>query len=159
MPPTSLINLDKIDFNKLLFDTEEVENINPHRFEMRQIDGIVHLDVEAGEIIAVKHVKEDEFWVRGHIPGRPLFPGVLMVEAAAQMSSFAVIKGLEDQKDKFIGFGGIKNVKFRSQVTPGDTLFILGRFMERRPRRFTMDVQGIVNGTMVFEATVIGMPL
>ncbi|MCF7957192.1 MAG: beta-hydroxyacyl-ACP dehydratase [Phycisphaerae bacterium] len=159
MPPVNLINLEKIDLNKVLYDTQEVEKVNPHRFEMRQIDGIIHLDIEAGEIIAVKHVREDEFWVRGHIPGRPIFPGVLMVEASAQMSSFAAIKSIEGENDRFIGFGGIKNVKFRSQVTPGDTLYILGRFIERRPRRFTMDVQGIVNGTMVFEATVIGMPL
>ena len=159
MPPINLINLGNIDLNKVLYDTQEVEKVNPHRFEMRQIDGIVHLDVDAGEIIAVKHVREDEFWVRGHIPGRPLLPGVLMVEAAAQMSSFAVIKSFDEPTDRFIGFGGIKNVKFRSQVIPGDTLYILGKFMERRPRRFTMDVQGIVNNTMVFEATVIGMPL
>ncbi len=159
MPPVSLINLEKIDLNKVLFDIEEVEKVNPHRFEMRQIDGIVHLDIEAGEIIAVKNIREDEFWVRGHIPGRPIFPGVLMVEAAAQMSSFAVIKSMKDGTDKFIGFGGIQNVKFRSQVVPGDTLYILGRFVENRPRRFTMAVQGVVNGTMVFEATIIGMPL
>ena len=158
MPPQVLVNLDKIDLDKVIYDTEAVEQVNPHRFEMRQIDGVVHLDVEAGEIVAYKDVKEDEFWVRGHIPGRPLYPGVLMIESAAQMSSFAAMM-LDKDETRFIGFGGIKDVKFRMQVTPGDRLYLSGKFLEIRKRRFTMAVQGFVKGQMVFEATIIGMPI
>jgi len=158
MPPQALVNLDKIDLNNVIYDTQAIEKINPHRYEMRQIDGIVHLDMDAGEIVAYKDVKDDEFWVRGHIPGRPLYPGVLMIEASAQMSSFAAMM-LNQDETRFIGFGGIKDVKFRMQVTPGDRLYLLGKFLENRKRRFTMATQGFVKDQMVFEATVIGMPI
>ena len=157
MPPKWLFDISEIDFNKVVMDTAEIETINPQKFEMRQIDAIIHYAPEKKEIIALKEVKDDEFWVRGHIPGRPIYPGVLMIEAAAQMSSIAAIK--ESKETRFIGFGGIQNVKFRQQVVPGDKLFILGRFLKLSPRKFVMAVQGIVGDRMVFEAEIIGMPL
>ncbi len=157
MPPKWLFDISDIDFNNVVFDTKEIEKINPQKYEMRQIDSIVHYAPEKKEIIALKEVKDDEFWVRGHIPGRPLYPGVLMIEAAAQMSSIAAIK--ETAESRFIGFGGIENVKFRQQVVPGDKLYILGKFIKITPRKFVMAVQGIVNDKMAFEAQIIGMPL
>ncbi len=159
MPPQFLINLDNIDLDNIIYDAEAIEQKNPHRFEMRQIDGIVYLDDTCTDIIAVKNVTDDEFWIRGHIPGRPHHARCLMVEAAAQMSSFAALKRINSDEDLFIGFGGIENVKFRQQVTPGDKLYILGKFIDVRRRRFTMNVQGLVNGKMVFEASIIGMPV
>ena len=80
-----------------------------------------------------------------------------MIEAAAQMVSFAA-KKINDY-DRFIGFGGIDNAKFRGTVTPGCRLYLAGRLVENRPRRVTFDTQGIVNGQMVFEARIIGMPI
>src|ERR1039458_384670 len=77
-------------------------------------------DREAGEIVCYKDISHEEFWIRGHIPGRPLMPGVIMIEAAAQMCSlyFSLVSAM----DKFIGFGGVDEVKFRGQVVPGDKL-------------------------------------
>ena len=157
MPPQLLLDLEKIDLDQIVYDTTAVEEVNPHRFEMRQLDAIVHLDVNEGTIIGYKEVTENEFWIRGHIPSRPLMPGVLMVEAAAQLASFAATKISGDSR--FIGFGGIEDVKFRQQITPGSRLYLLGRFLERRKRRVKLAAQGIVNGQMIFEATIIGMPI
>ena len=157
MPPKWLFDISEIDFDSVVMDAEKIESVNPHRFEMRQIDRIVHYSTENNEIIALKEVRDDEFWVRGHIPGRPIFPGVLMIEAAAQMASIAAI--CETGEERFVGFGGIQDVKFRQQVGPGDKLYILGKFLKKTPRKFTMAAQGIVDGKMVFEAQVIGMPL
>jgi 3-hydroxyacyl-[acyl-carrier-protein] dehydratase len=158
MPPPLLIDLDKIDLNQVIHNADAIEKINPHRFEMRQLDGIVYLDLEGGMAVGFKDVAEDEFWVRGHIPGRPLMPGVLMIEAAAQLSSFCVHK-MNLAQNRFFGFGGIEDVKFRAQVDPGSRLYLLTKFLEIRPRRFKMATQGIVNGQLAFQATIIGMPI
>lgn len=157
MAPPLLLDLQSIDLNRVLYDAAAVERVNPQRYEMRQLDGILHLDLEAGAVLGFKDVREDEFWVRGHVPGRPLLPGVLMIEAAAQLASFCAKTLNQDQR--LVGFGGLDQVKFRAQVVPGQRLYLLGKFLENRPRRFKLAAQGVVNGQLVFEAVIIGMPL
>ncbi len=157
MPPVLFADLSRIDLTKVVYDRAAIEAINPHRYEMQQLDGIVLLDPADSLIIGYKDITEKEFWVRGHIPGRPLMPGVIMVEAAAQMSSIAAKK--INNEERFIGFGGIEEAKFRGQVLPGCRLYMIGKFLENRPRRFKMAVQGVVNGELVFEAIIIGMPM
>ncbi|MCK5175074.1 MAG: beta-hydroxyacyl-ACP dehydratase, partial [Planctomycetes bacterium] len=95
------------------------------------------------------------FWVRGHIPGRPIMPGVIMLEAAAQIASFFMkrIYGLKG----FIGFSGIDKTQFRGTVVPGDRLYMIGHISKVRSRQFSADVQGLVNGEMVFQTRVSGM--
>jgi 3-hydroxyacyl-[acyl-carrier-protein] dehydratase len=160
MPPALLFDLSKIDLTgEPAFDKEAVEKVNPQRFEMQQLDGVLWYDKEKSQILGYKDVTEDEFWIRGHIPERPLMPGVIMVEAAAQLSSF-FLKGIFKEPG-FIGFAGIGNAKFRSVVEPGQKLYMLGQIIKykKRGRRTHVEtqVQGIVNGTMVFETTVAGM--
>lgn len=157
MPPQLIIDLDTIDLDQCIFDAEAIEKVNPHRYEMRQLDGIIYENRDDVTILGYKDVTESEFWVRGHIPGRPLMPGVLMIEAAAQLASFAV-KRINDD-DRFIGFGGVDDVKFRGVVTPPSRLYIMGKLIENRPRRFISLAQGVVDGQMVFQARIIGMPV
>jgi 3-hydroxyacyl-[acyl-carrier-protein] dehydratase len=156
MPPPLLFDLSQIDLTKEpLFYKEAICKVNPQRFEMQQLDGILWYDKEKLLILGYKDVTKDEFWVRGHIPGRPLMPGVIMVEAAAQLSSFFVkeIYGLEG----FIGFAGIDGAKFRSIIEPGKRLYLLGHLTKFKRRKYTCSVQGVVDGTMVFEAVVSGL--
>lgn len=157
MPPTQLIDISQLNWEHPIIDAAQIERVNPQRFEMRHLDGIVHLDEQAGTVAGFKNVTESEFWVRGHIPGRPLMPGVLMLEAAAQLVSYAV-KQLR-QGEGFFGFSGIENVKFRGTVVPPSRLDMIGKLVENRPRRFICDTQGFVAGQMVFEARIIGMPI
>src|SRR5439155_20441440 len=98
-----------------------------------------------------------EFWVPVHLPGRPLLPGVLMIEAAAQMASYMSLR--RSSGVKFMGFAGARDVKFRGQVVPGDRLILIGKEADFRPRRWICDAQGLVNGTLVFEATIVAMPM
>jgi 3-hydroxyacyl-[acyl-carrier-protein] dehydratase len=158
MPPALLTDLSVLDIDQVLFDRKQIESVNPHRYEMQHLDGIVHFDPAEGVIVGFKEVTENEFWIRGHIPNRPIMPGVIMIESAAQLVSFAV-KKLRNDHETFIGFSGIENTKFRGTVAPPAKLLMIGKLVEDRPRRFICDTQGFVDGQMIFESQIIGMPV
>jgi 3-hydroxyacyl-[acyl-carrier-protein] dehydratase len=160
MPPPLLFDLSHMDLEAPpVFDKEAICRVNPQRFEMQQLDGILWYDKEKSQVLGYKDITENEFWIRGHIPGRPLMPGVIMIEAAAQLSSFFVKQIFNEQG--FIGFAGIEEAKFRSTIEPGQRLYLLGQITKYKRRKntthVTTSVQGVVGDTMVFEATVSGM--
>lgn len=154
MPPAFLYDISRIDLNHVLFDQEGIRKANPQRGEMEQLNGIIWSDPDAGRIIGYKDVRDDEFWVPGHIPGRPLLPGVLMIEAAAQLASFYT-RTYVGWKG-FIGFGGATDIRFRQSVVPGKRLLLLTQKMWDRHHRIECKVQGLVDGAMVFECTIVG---
>jgi len=157
MPPPLLFDLSKIDLSaKPVFDKEAINGVNPQKFEMQQLDGILWYDKENMLVLGYKDVTDGEFWIRGHIPGRPLMPGVIMVECAAQLLSFFVKKILG--LDAFIGFASIDSAKFRSTVAPGQRLLLLGKITKFRPgRKYDAYIQGLVNDKLVFETEISGM--
>jgi len=155
MPPPLLFDLSSIDLTQIAFDKEQICQVNPQRYEMQHLDGVIWYDAQRYLILGYKDLTEKEFWIRGHLPDRPLMPGVIMVEAAAQLSSFFVKKilGLEG----FIGFAGIEATKFRATVEPGKRLYLLGHLTKFKRKKYTCAAQGIVDGKMVFETAVSGM--
>lgn len=157
MPPPMFLNPAEIDLKNILFDGDYIRSVNPHRFEFALLDAVVHCDRSAGIYAGYHDVALDAWWVRGHIPGRPLFPGVLMIEAAAQLASFMAKDQL--RLPDFIGFTGVENVRFRGVVSPPCKLLMIGKAVQIKPRRIISDVQGFVNDSMVFEGTIIGMPI
>jgi 3-hydroxyacyl-[acyl-carrier-protein] dehydratase len=158
MPPPVNFDPSQLDLGRVVADHVEILSVNPQRFEMEQLTAIVHLDLEQHLIAGYKDVRPDEFWVRGHMPGYPLLPGVLICEAAAQLCAFYMVKaGL--QSGDFLGFGGMENVRFRGVVKPGDRLVLVAKGRDVHPRRSVFDVQGFVGSTMVFSGDIIGMPL
>ena len=152
MPPRLLFDLSQIDLDGTLHDLDVIRQHNPQRGEMEHLDAIVWSDGPC--VLGRKRVREDEFWIPGHIPGRPLMPGVILMEAAAQVCSFhtATYVGW----DGFIGFGGMEDVKFRASVEPGQTLYILCELFDQRHRRVKGRTQGLVGGNIVFEGVIIG---
>lgn len=150
-----LIDLSTLDLNQSAIDIETIRGVIPHRYEMEQLSGIINFDPDQKIIVGYKDVSDKEFWIRGHIPGRPLMPGVLMLEAAAQLCTYYYKKTTQD--DRFLGFGGIDRVKFRGKVVPGDKLILIAKNKELRSRRAIFDTQGVVDGKLVFEAVIIGM--
>ena len=154
MPPQFLFDLSTIDLNRILFDQEAIREANPQRGDMEMLNAIVHAVPERGEIAGYKDVRDNEFWIPGHIPGRPLFPGVMMIEAGAQLASFYTRKFIG--WTGFIGFGGVDGVKFRNPVSPGVRMYLLGKKLWERHRRVCCNVQGIVEGNLVFEAQITG---
>ncbi len=157
MPPKLLCNLDELDLNNVEADKEDIRSVNPQRYEMEQLDGIIHYDPAEEVVVGFKDVGEEEFWKRGHIPGNPLMPGVLMCEAAAQLCSYYY--GRTQQSDRFLGFAGMQDVKFRAPVKPGDRLVLLASNTEMRRRRATFDTQGVVEDRVIFQAGITGMPM
>jgi len=155
MPPTRLFDLSELDLSKVEYDRQAIAEINPQSFEMSQLDGIIWHDLPKMLCLGYKDLTDHEFWVRGHIPGRPIMPGVIMVEAAAQLCSFFMkrIYGLEG----FIGFSGIDETKFRETVVPGDRLYLLSYVHKVRSRQFSAMVQGVVNDKMAFDTIISGM--
>ena len=155
MPTQSLFDPSQLDGDALLVDKEGIYKINHHGYEFRQLDGICYLNVPTGDIAGVREVRDDEFWVRGHIPGRPIFPGVLMIETAAQLVSYYV-SSIHPERG-FLGFGGVDNVKFRGLVVPGQRILMLGKLLEDRKRRCTGATQAYVDGKLVYQGLITGM--
>ncbi len=153
MPPQLLFDLSTIDLNQVQFGPEQIREVNPHRGEMEMLQGVIWANPE-GEILGYKDIKDNEFWVAGHIPGRPIFPGVLMIETAAQLASFYTKKFIGWKG--FIGFGAADNIRFRGQVLPGQRMLFLAKKIWDRHRRICCRTQGIVEGQLVFEGEIIG---
>ena len=157
MAATPLLDLNQLDLNQVAVDRAGIYSRLPHRHEFMQLDAIVHLDSKAGVAVGLRHIRNDEFWVRGHIPGQPIMPGVLMLETAAQMAAY--LSQEVQPSDKFLAFGGLEDVRFRMAVFPPAKMYIIEKVIEVRPRRTVCDAQGFVDGRLVFEARIIGMPL
>lgn len=159
MPPQVHFDVTTLDHARVLADREAIRRVNPQRHEMEQIDGILLFEPSAHLVIGYKDVRDDEFWVRGHMPAYPLLPGVLICEAAAQLVSYYYSTQMPDFAGDFIGFGGMDNVRFRGPVRPGDRLLLVGKAMRIHRRQCVFNVQGFVGGTMVFEGDVIGIAM
>src|ERR671922_608416 len=102
------------------FGRDEIESIIPHRDPFLFLDEV--LELEPGKrVVARKQVRDDEWFFPGHFPGRPIMPGVIMVEALAQAGAVAVLAG-EENRGKLALFAGIDDVRFKRLVTPGDEL-------------------------------------
>jgi 3-hydroxyacyl-[acyl-carrier-protein] dehydratase len=138
-------------------DIEEIRKHNEQRFEMEQLSGVLLLDKDKELVVTYKDISEDEFWVRGHIPGRPLMPGVIMVESAAQTCSYYY--GRSNPDPRFMGFLGIEQVRFRGTVVPGDRLIVAAHCLELKSRRMSFDCQGFVGPKMVFQCRILGTPV
>jgi 3-hydroxyacyl-[acyl-carrier-protein] dehydratase len=154
-----IIDMSLVDFDNVVADIEEIRKYNPQRFEMEQLTAVVHQDLEKNICVGYKDVTKDDFWVRGHMPNMPLMPGVVMLEAAAQLCSFFTQRH-DLLGAAMVGFGGLENVRFRDPVIPGDRLIlacILSRV--RRNRMIVSRFQGFVRDSIVVEGELKGIPI
>ena len=159
MPVEPLFDLSAVDLTRDVVPLDEIRACVPHRFEFALLDGIVHFDPVTLNAVGYHDAREDGFWVRGHIPGDPIFPGALMIECAAQLSSYCYCKRFGLEQGKFFVFGGIDKVKFRSMVRPGQRLYVLCKDikLDRRHSRFA--VQGFSEDRFCFEGEIIGVQM
>lgn len=160
MPAPALFpNYEELDFNNPMFGIDEIRQVNPQRDDMEQLTAVVHVDRELDGLIGFKDVREDEFWVSGHMPDFPLMPGVILCECAAQLAGFYARK-YDILGGDFLGFGGMNEVRFRRPVFPGDRLILMVKLTNvRKNRRAEFIFQGWVNGKMTFNGEMIGVPI
>lgn len=148
-----------LDLSNVIADQEEIRKYNPQRFEMEQLTAIVYEDLENHVCAGYKDLAYDEFWVRGHMPNMPLMPGVVMLEAAAQMCSYFSQKH-DLLGAAMVGFGGLEDVRFRDPVLPGDRLVLVcGMTKLRRGRIVVTRFQGFVRESLAVDGILKGIPI
>lgn len=113
-----------------MLDKEEIKKIIPQRDTFLMIDEVEKF-VPGESCTAYKNVSADEYYFKGHFPGNPIMPGVLMVEALAQTGAVAILS-MEENKGRNALFGGINNLKFKKQVIPGDRLKLEVNIIKRK---------------------------
>jgi len=158
MPPQPILDLSTLDLTKHAINLDEVRKLIPHRGAMALIDGIVALGPDHSWMVGYKDARPDEFWSDGHFPGNPILPGVVMIEAAGQLSVCYYKLSLPEVHDRLVVFGGIDDCRFRGIVRPGDRVFIIAKAIEINRRLAKCFTQGVVNGKVVYEGTIIGIP-
>lgn len=154
-----LVDLSQVDFDRPVADINEIRKYNPQRSEMEQLSAVVYIDEKNVICAGYKDVSYNEFWVRGHMPGLPLMPGVVMLESIAQLCSF-VTQRYDLLGAQMVGFGGLEDVRFRDVVLPGDRLIVMCKLDKvRRGRMIICQFQGVVKDRIVVEGLLKGIPI
>jgi 3-hydroxyacyl-[acyl-carrier-protein] dehydratase len=156
--PPVLESLD-FDFDHPMIGIKELREANPHRHEFEMLTGIVQLDPSRKRIVGFKDMKDTDFWARGHMPGFPLFPGVLMCEAAAQMCGFYYTTQKIGDPGSLLGLAGVDEARFVRTVRPGERLVMVGTGIKIHRRLTRFRVVGQVGTEKAFEAIITGVPL
>lgn len=135
----------------------EILSMIPHRYPLLLVDRIV--EYEAGKsIVGIKNITFNEPQFMGHFPGRPVMPGVLIVEAMAQVSAVLVSKTINAKPgEKLVYFMGIEHAKFRQIVQPGDTLFIYAKIEQQRGDAWKFSAVAKVEDKIVAESSFSAM--
>jgi 3-hydroxyacyl-[acyl-carrier-protein] dehydratase len=158
MPNAPILDPASIDTERIVEGIEGIQRRNAQRYEFALLDAIVYADDQAQIYAGYHDIKTDAWWTRGHVPGRPLFPGVLQIEIAAQLASYVTGRLLHaEAKDAFLGFTGVERVKFRAIILPPARYVIVAQVQKLSPRRTIIDAQGFVDGKFVFEGEITGM--
>ena len=113
-----------------MLNKEQIKEIIPQREPFLMIDEVEQY-IPGESCTAYKNIKEEEYYFKGHFPGNPIMPGVLMVEALAQTGAVAILS-MEENKGKNALFGGINNLKFKKQVIPGDRLKLEVKIIKKK---------------------------
>lgn len=157
MPLNEIVDIRPLDLSQVVVSREQIYRVLAHRHEMALLDGIAVYRPQDGYAVGFHDVRGDEFWVRGHIPGRPLMPGVLMIETAGQLCGYYFDTEMTSAEGRFFGFVGVEDVRFRGIVQPGCRLHVVAKVRKMRENSGVFDTQAWVDGKVVFDGTIKGM--
>ena len=136
-----------------MIDINEILSVLPHRYPFLLVDRV--LEIDGATIRAVKNVTFNEPCFTGHFPGRPVMPGVLLVEAMAQAGGVLLLRDVEDRADKLIYFTGIDRCRFRKPVVPGDQVVFEVEVLSRKRNFAKLHGRALVDGEVVCEADLL----
>ena len=157
MPATPLLDFDSLDLDQVVVPIEEIRKACKQRGRFQLLDGLLHFEAGSDLAVGFKDLAPDQWWCEDHIPGRPIFPGVLMIEGAAQLCTYDFVHRRPDLEGAFVGFAGVNNVRFRGVVEPPSRIVWAGAPKRLRTTMFTYQAQAFVERKLVFEAEILGV--
>jgi beta-hydroxyacyl-ACP dehydratase FabZ len=134
-------------------DIDAIREILPHRYPFLLVDRIEELETE--RVVGIKNVTVNEPFFAGHFPDYPVMPGVLIIEAMAQVAGVLVLSGIPDRKSKLVLLAGVDGAKFRKPVRPGDQLRIEMKILRSRASMAKISGTATVDGAIVAEAEML----
>ena len=137
-----------------ILDSRAIQEILPHRYPFLLVDKIIELEPRV-RIVGIKQVTVNEQFFQGHFPGAPVMPGVLQIEALAQVGAILALREFEDRDNRIPFFSGIENARFRRPVVPGDTLVLEVTALRIGSRVQKMRGEAKVDGKITAEAEIM----
>jgi 3-hydroxyacyl-[acyl-carrier-protein] dehydratase len=134
-------------------DIDAIREILPHRYPFLLVDRIEELETE--RVVGIKNVTVNEPFFAGHFPDYPVMPGVLIIEAMAQVAGVLVLSGIPDRKNKLVLLAGVDGAKFRKPVRPGDQLRMEMKVLRSRATMAKVSGTATVDGAVVAEAEIL----
>ncbi len=138
----------------VMLDINAIQKILPHRYPFLLVDAIVEMERQK-RIVGIKNVTINEHFFQGHFPGRPVMPGVLIVEAMAQAGGVLLLQEVPDREHKLLYFVAIDGARFRRPVVPGDQMRLEVTVLSYRNSFCKLEGKATVNGDLAAEATLM----
>ena len=138
----------------MILDSNGIQKILPHRYPFLMVDAILEME-RLKHIVGVKNVSINEAYFQGHFPGKPIMPGVLIIEALAQTGGLLLLQEVPDRGKKLLYFVAVDNVRFRRPVVPGDQLRLDVSVVSWRRDFCKLQGQASVDGELAIEATLM----
>jgi 3-hydroxyacyl-[acyl-carrier-protein] dehydratase len=138
------------------YGIERILKLLPHRYPFLLVDQVLGF-VPGSEIKAIKNVTINEPFFQGHFPGKPIMPGVMILEAMVQAGALLLCESLPEEQHGRIRFSGVDKARFRAPVVPGNQLVFEVKFVKKRQRVIIMNAEAFVNRQRVAEAEIMAL--